>query len=137
LPSDHLWDPLRQAHKPGGVIADIDPERQQQVRAYEAAMRVSEKQLTDLTAETGGRIWLPESFEEMIDDGSQAAKLIDSQYVVSYKPRRALAASKPGEVRVIDVASRRVGLSLVSRRLYVVPAREMVRESGRPRRVQN
>ncbi len=124
LPPDHLWDPLRRAHEPGGVIADIDPERQRQVRAYEAAMRVSEKQLTDLTTETGGRIWLPESFEEMIDDGSQAAKLIDSQYVVTYKPRRALASSRPGEVRVIDVASRRVGLSLVSRRQYVVPARE-------------
>jgi VWFA-related protein len=137
LPPDHIWDPLRRSHEPGGVIADIDPERQRQVRAYEAAMRTSERQLTDLTVETGGRIWLPESFEEMIDDGSQAAKLIDSQYVVSYKPRRALAASQPGEVRVIVVASRRVGLSLVSRRLYVVPAREMVRESGRPRRVQN
>jgi VWFA-related protein len=137
LPSDHLWDPLRQAHKPGGVIADIDPERQQQIRAYEAAMRVSEKQLTDLTVETGGRMWLPESFEEMIDDGSEAANLIDSQYVVSYKPRRALASSTPGEVRVIDVASRRVGLSLVSRRLYVVPARETVQVLGRPRRVKN
>jgi VWFA-related protein len=137
LPPDHIWDPLRRSHEPGGVIADIDLDRQRQVRAYEAAMRTSERQLTDLTAETGGRIWLPESFEEMIDDGSQAAKLIDSQYVVSYKPRRALAASKPGEVRVIDVASRRVGLSLVSRWLYVVPAREMAREIGRPRRVQN
>ena len=137
LPPDHLWDPLRRAHEPGGVIADIDPERQRQVRAYEAAMRASEKQLTDLTAETGGRIWLPESFEKMIDDGSQAAKLIDSQYVVSYKPRRALASSRPGEVRVIDVAPRRVGLSLVSRRLYVVPARETVQNIGRPRRVKN
>jgi len=137
LPSDHLWDPLRRAHEPGGVIADIDPERQRQVRVYEAAMRASEKQMTDLTTETGGHIWLPESFEEMIDDGTEAAKLIDSQYVVSYKPRRALASSRPGEVRVIDVASRRVGLSLISRRQYVVPARETVQNIGRPRRVQN
>ncbi len=137
LPPDHLWDPLRRAHQPGGVIADIDPERQRQVRAYEAAMRASEKQMTDLTTETGGHIWLPESFAEMIDDGTEAANLIDSQYVVSYKPRRALASSRPGEVRVIDVASRKVGLRLISRRQYVVPARETMQNIGRPRRVQN
>jgi len=137
LPPEHVWDPLRRAHEPGGVIADIDPERQRQVRAYEAAMRTSERQMTDLTTETGGHIWLPESFEEMIDDGTEAAKLIDSQYVVSYKPLRALASSRPGEVRVIDVASRRVGLSLISRRQYVVPARETIQNMGRPRRVQN
>ena len=137
LPPDHIWDPLRRAHEPGGVIADIDPDRQRQIRAYEAAMRVSEKQLTDLTVETGGRIWLPESSEEMIDDGTEAARVVDSQYVVTYKPRRALAVSRPGETRRVEVVSRRVGLTLVSRRLYVVPAREMVRESGRPRRVQN
>ena len=58
LPPEHIWDPLRRAHEPGGVIADLDPERRRQIRAYETAMRASEKQLADLAAETGGRIWL-------------------------------------------------------------------------------
>lgn len=124
------------AHQPGGVIFDMDPERRAQIKAYEEAMRVSEKQLARLSEESGGRIWLPESFDEMIDDGTEAAHLIDSQYVVSYKPRRALASARGGEIRRIDVASRRVGLKLISRRQYVVPGSAPLGD-GRARRVMN
>jgi hypothetical protein len=111
------------ARRPGGVIFDMDPERRRQIKAYEDAMRISEKQLEQLSEESGGRTWLPESFEEMIDDGAEAARLIDSQYVVTYKPKRALVSAREGEVRRIDVASRRGGLHVVSRRQYFVPAR--------------
>jgi hypothetical protein len=41
--------------------------------------------------------------------------------VVTYRPKRPLAAAPKGEYRRIEVASRRVGLSLRSRRGYVVP----------------
>jgi VWFA-related protein len=109
------------ANRPGGVIFDLDPARRHQIKAYEEAMRVSEKQLAQLSEESGGRIWLPESFEEMIDDGTEAARLIDSQYVITYKPKRTFASARAGEKRRIDVASRRVGLHVVSRRQYVVP----------------
>lgn len=137
LPASHDWDPLRKMHEPGGIIVDLDPERRRQIKDYEAAMRVSEKQLTALSDETGGRIWLPESFEEMIDDGAECANLIDSQYVVTYKPRRALASAPEGEIRRIQVASRRVGLKLVSRRQYVVPGKNAPANQGRARRVNN
>lgn len=136
LPPSHDWDPLRRAHEPGGIIANLDPERRRQIKDYEDAMRVSEKQLTALSDETGGRIWLPEFFEEMIDDGTEAARLIDSQYVVTYKPRRALASAQDGEIRRIDVASRRVGLNLVSRRQYIVPSSPPT-NPDRERRVKN
>jgi VWFA-related protein len=125
----------RRAHQPGGVIIDLDPERRARIKAYEAAMEVSEKQLTELSEESGGRIWLPETFAEMIHDGANVARLIDSQFVVTYKPRRALAAAREGEIRRIEVASRRVGLKLVSRRQYVVPANPIT--DGRTRRVMN
>lgn len=124
-----------QAHQPGGVIFDLDPERRRQLKAYEEAMKLSEKLLAQFSEESGGRIWLPESFEEMIDDGAEAAQLIDSQYVVTYKPRRALASAREGEVRRIEVASRRVGLKLVSRRQYVVPSTPL--GDSRPRKVMN
>lgn len=124
------------AHQPGGVIFDLDPERRRQIKAYEEAMKLSEKQLVQFSEESGGRIWLPESFQEMIDDGTEAAHLIDSQYVVTYKPRRALASARGGEIRRIDVASRRVGLKLVSRRQYVVPGSAPLGD-GRARRVMN
>jgi VWFA-related protein len=125
----------RRASQPGGVIFDLDFDRRRQLKGYEEAMRVSEKQLTQVSEESGGRIWLPESFEEMIDDGTEAAHLIDSQYVITYKPKVALASAAEGEVRRIDVASRRVGLHLVSRRQYVVPGN--LPNDGRARRVVN
>ena len=121
LPPTPDYDALRRAHEPGGIIVDLDPERRRAIKQYEAAMRASEAQLTAMTEESGGRIWLPGSAEEMIDDGARAARLIDSQFVVTYKPRRSLAASRAGEVRRIEVASRRVGLNLVSRRQFVIP----------------
>jgi VWFA-related protein len=131
LPAD--YDALRRAHEPGGVIVDLDPERRKRIKQYEAAMRASEKQLNAIAEESGGRMWLPESAEAMIEDGANAARLIDSQFVVSYKPHRPLATAKEGEVRRIEVASRRVGLNLVSRRLFVVPDASV--SEGRPRRV--
>jgi VWFA-related protein len=127
----------QRAHQPGsGVIFDMDPERRKQIKAYEEAMKLSEKQLSRVSEESGGRMWLPGSFQEMIDDGAEAAHLIDSQYVVTYKPLRALASARAGETRRIDVASRRVGLKLVSRRQYVVPTDPPLDE-GRARKVMN
>ena len=123
------------AHQPGGFIIDMDPERRRQIKAYEEAMKLSEKELTRFSEESGGRIWLPEFFQEMIDDGAEAAQLIDSQYVVTYKPRRALASAREGEIRRINVASRRVGLKLVSRRQYVVPSAPL--GDSRARKVMN
>ncbi len=137
LPPEHDWQPLRSMHEPGGVIADLDPERRKRIKDYEAAMRAAEIQLTALSQETGGQSWLPESFDEMIEDGAGVARLIDSQYIVTYKPRRSLAAARPGEVRKIDVASRRVGLQLVSRRHYTVAGNPDTTGQSRPRRVMN
>lgn len=111
----------KRAHQPSGVIFDLDFERRREIKAYQEAMRVSEKQLSRLADESGGRIWLPESFAEMADNGAGAAALIDSQFVVTYKPKRSLADARDGEIRRIEVASRRVGLHLTSRRFYVVP----------------
>jgi hypothetical protein len=90
-------------------------------KAYEAETRKSEKWLTDLAAETGGRIFLPVSTEEMIAKGEEVARDIGAEYVVTYRPTRPLAEAKPGEYRKVEVASRRVGLYLRSRRGYVVP----------------
>ena len=78
--------------------------------------------MAQLSEETGGRIWLPETFDEMVEDGADAARLIDSQFVVTYKPKRSLAEATEGEIRRIEVVSRSVGLHVTSRRLYVVPA---------------
>lgn len=104
-----------------GVGIRFDPAMRRVRKAYEAETRKSEKWLTDLAVETGGRIFLPTSTEEMIAKGEDVARDIGAEYVVTYRPTRPLAEAKPGEYRKVEVASRRVGLYLRSRRGYVVP----------------
>jgi VWFA-related protein len=104
-----------------GVGIRFDPAMKRVRKAYEAETRKSEKWLTDLAAETGGRIFLPISTEEMIAKGEEVAREIGAEYVVTYRPTRPLAEASPGEYRKVEVASRRVGLYLRSRRGYVVP----------------
>jgi len=104
-----------------GVGIRFDPAMKRVRKAYEAETRKSEKWLTDLAAETGGRIFLPVSTEEMIAKGEEVARDIGAEYIVTYRPTRPLAEAKPGEYRKVEVASRRVGLYLRSRRGYIVP----------------
>ena len=111
---------LRQLHKPGGKTFDLDPDRRRQIREYEKDMVEGELMLTSLSKEAGGAIWLPDTLDEMIADGAKAARLIDAEYIVTYRPSLALASAKKDEVRRIEIASRRAGLNIVSRRSYVV-----------------
>src|SRR6266446_1738127 len=104
-----------------GVGITFDPAMRRMRKAYEAETRKSEKWLTTLADETGGRIFLPKSTDEMIDGGEEVAREIGAEYVVTYRPTRPLAEAKPREYRKIEVASRRVGLHLRSRRGYIVP----------------
>jgi VWFA-related protein len=119
LPKDPGYEHLRRLHKPGGKTVDLDPERGRRIREYDEAMTGAEWQLKFLTNETGGHFWLPESRNEMIADGTGAARLIDAEYVVTYKPKLAVISAPEGEVRHVQVASRRVGLIVVSRRNYI------------------
>jgi len=119
LPKDPGYEHLRRLHKPGGKTVDLDAERVRRIREYDEAMTGAEWQLKFLTNETGGHFWLPESLNEMIADGTGAARLIDAEYVVTYKPKLAVISAPEGEVRHVEVVSRRVGLTVVSRRNYI------------------
>lgn len=105
-----------------GVAVRFDPAMRRQRKAYEAEIRKSEQILTGLAAETGGQIFLPKNSEQMMAQAKDAAKEIGAEYVVTYRPKEPLAYAKKGEYRKVEVASRRVGLSLRSRRGYVVPS---------------
>jgi VWFA-related protein len=104
-----------------GVGIRFDPPMRRQRKAYEAQLKNSQRILTELADETGGRIYLPITDEQMVAQARDAAKEIGSEYVVTYRPKRPLANAKQGEYRRIEVAPRRTGLSLRSRRGYVVP----------------
>ena len=78
--------------------------------------------MKNVAEETGGKWILPVNSQEMLAQANEVARAIGAEYVVTYRPKRPLAEAKPGEYRRIEVASRRVGLSLQSRRGYVVPS---------------
>jgi VWFA-related protein len=104
-----------------GVTIRFDPAMRRQRKAYEAELKKSQQVLSGLAEEMGGQIFLPKTSEEMMQQAREVAREIGSEYVVTYRPKRPLASAEKGEYRRIEVASRRVGLSLRSRRGYVVP----------------
>jgi VWFA-related protein len=100
---------------------DLDGAMRRKRKEYERATRDSEERLVAIAAESGGRILLPDSTESLLSQAESISRDIGSQYVVTYRPTRPLAAAKSGEYRKVEVASRRVGLYLRSRQGYVVP----------------
>lgn len=104
-----------------GIGFRFDPAMKKQRKAYEAEVRKSEPVLKNVAEETGGKWLLPLNSEQMLAQAGEVARAIGAEYVVTYRPKRPLAEAKPGEYRRIEVASRRVGLSLQARRGYIVP----------------
>jgi VWFA-related protein len=104
-----------------GVSIRFDPAMRRLRRAYESDVKKSQQVLTNIAEETGGKILLPITSEQMLAQAGEVAQAIGAEYVVTYRPKRPLAEAPPGEYRKVEVTSRRVGLSLRARRGYVVP----------------
>jgi VWFA-related protein len=104
-----------------GIAVRFDPAMRRQRKAYENEVKKSQTVLKNVAEETGGKLMLPLNSDEMIVQAREVARAIGAEYVVTYRPKRPLAEATPGEYRRIQVASRRVGLSLHARRGYVVP----------------
>jgi len=104
-----------------GVGIRFDPPMRKQRKAYENDVKKSQQVLSNVAVETGGKMLLPINSDEMLAQAGEVAQAIGSEYVVTYRPKRPLAEARPGEYRKVEVASRRVGLSLHARRGYVVP----------------
>jgi len=104
-----------------GIGIRFDPAMRRQRKAYENEVKKSQTVLKNVAEETGGKLMLPLNSDEMIVQAREVARAIGAEYVVTYRPKRPLAEATPGEYRRIQVASRRVGLSLHARRGYVVP----------------
>jgi VWFA-related protein len=104
------------------VTLDLDVWMRRRRGAYERAMREGEGWLRALAEETGGRLSLPLTLDEMLADCASVARDIDTQYVVAYKPKRPLSTAERDEYRRVEVVARRIGLSVSARRGYVVPS---------------
>ena len=104
--------------KIGSIDTDIAMRRKR--KEYERATEASEKNLTAIAEESGGRILLPASSADLLAQAEGISRDIGSQYVITYRPTRPLASAKAVEYRKVEVASRRVGLYLRSRKGYIV-----------------
>jgi VWFA-related protein len=102
----------------GGVGITFDPAMRKKRKAYESDVRKSEQWLSTLATETGGRILLPKTEDELIDQGSLIARDIGAEYVVTYRPKRPLSEAAPGEYRRLDVAPRKNGVKLKTMKGY-------------------
>ena len=98
----------------------IDPALRRRRKEAEANMKRGEARLKSMTEETGGRLLSPDSVEGMMTEGGSVAREIDSQYVVTYSPKRPLRRAAATEYRKLHVGARRLGLSLRARRGYIV-----------------
>lgn len=108
------------AMTPKSVTISTDRAFLRKMKERKNALLESEKYLTTLSKDTNGFLLLPESNEEMLDKSAAIAGVIDSSYVLTYVPKRALSDSPAGEVRSIEVTSRRPNLRVqASRKLMV------------------
>jgi hypothetical protein len=98
----------------------LDGERIKRAKNDLNRLESDEQFLTAIAEDTNGRILLPETLAEMVEKTTALAQIIDSQYVITYSPKRPLRDSPTGEVRLIEVSSKRAGLHAKARRKLVV-----------------
>jgi VWFA-related protein len=77
-----------------------------------AELDASERNLSRIAEETGGRIFLPERFEQLDDAYQQVADELRSQYVIFYTPTN---ATRDGSYRAIRVKVKQPGSHVTSR----------------------
>jgi VWFA-related protein len=98
----------------------FDPALRRRRKEAEREMQRGEARLKTLTEETGGLLHQPASEEGMSLEAASVAREIDSQYVITYSPKRPLRKASATEYRRIHVGPRRQGLTLRARRGYIV-----------------
>ena len=118
LKGDPTPDLKTQMKNKGGFVLDIDMLFGR--KGIKPALVERSEEFNVVAEETGGNLWLPGSADEMVREAHEVARDISAQYVMSYKPVPPLASTGPLEYRRLEVLSRRVGLTIKSRRGYVI-----------------
>ncbi len=110
------------------MTIDTDRAMRRWYKKYAEGTKSNEQRLVSLAEETGGQLLLPETTEDFLKQADVVARDIGAQYVVTYTPMRPLASAKAGEYRKIEVAPRRTGVRLRTRRGYIAKTEEVKRE---------
>jgi VWFA-related protein len=106
------------------ITIDTDRAMRRWYKRYSDSTKTNEQRLASLVEETGGQILLPTMTDDLLAQADVVSRDIGAQYVVTYRPTRPLASARIGEYRRIEVAPRRTGLRLRSRRGYIAKTEE-------------
>jgi Mg-chelatase subunit ChlD len=108
------------ANLPTIVTINLDRAMIKKYKKHAEDLKKAEAELTQLSEDTNGEIFLPLTPDEMQQKTEALAKNIDSQYTLTYTPKRPLNETQADETRSIEVTSRRPGLTVQGRRKLVV-----------------
>jgi VWFA-related protein len=109
------------------LTIDTDRAMRRWYKKYAEGTKANEQRLVSLAEETGGQLLLPETPEDFLKQADTVARDIGAQYVVTYTPKRPLTLAKAGEYRKIEVAPRRTGVRLRTRRGYIAKMEDVKR----------
>ena len=98
----------------------LDFERLTNARKRSRELDAAETFLDAVSTDTNGLFLLPETSDEMDEKAAALAALIDSQWVIAYTPKNTLSDAPPGEVRNIEVSSKRPGVQVQARRKLIL-----------------
>ena len=90
----------REMESYGNPVSPANRIRADGLKLSLATLEQSEQWLTKLTAETGGRLFLPRSFDELSAVYQQVADELRSQYVIYYTPQNTTRDGRYRSVRV-------------------------------------
>lgn len=113
-------DILRQIYQPRLISIIIDKPFLRAQKNQSKNLATAQVQLSVLSEYTGGEFYLPDDLTEMAEQGRRIARNINSQYVVTYTPKRPIKEVEADEIRQIEVTSRRQGVEVRASRKLVV-----------------
>ncbi len=119
------------ANTPKSVTVSTDREFIKTMKQRKQALKDGEAFMSNLSESTNGLFILPDDTDEMLEKTRLVARAIDNNYVVTYTPKRPLRESEPGEIRVIEVTSKKPGLIVQAKRRLAVGV-ESAAESEQP-----
>ena len=103
-----------------GPTINLDRTLLKKMKARKLDLEVNQEQLEKVAENTNGEFILPETLDEMVEKAPLVAKMIDSNYVVTYMPKIPVVETRGISERNIEVTSRRAGLIVQARRKLVI-----------------
>lgn len=113
-------DILKGIYQPRLLSIIIDKPFLRAQKNQSKSLAAAQVQLSVLSEYTGGDFFLPDNLQEMTEQGRQIARNIDSQYMITYTPKRAIKDVEADEIRQIEVTSRRQGVEVRASRKLVI-----------------